>query len=249
MYYKRTAALLLTVLLALLLNIPTFAATPTLTVESVSAGKGDEVDVSILITNNTGFAAMTLSIGYDKDALTYKSFEKGILSDYTVKDHPSNGIVRLVNVENGNLTKNGKLITLKFTVNKDAGDGLHPITIHLKSGDICDWDLNSITPEIVSGGVTVGLNNSSLAENFTDNNTSSDIKVESGSDSSDTESSESLNGNSSAEKMKKSAKQQRVKKQKSNNKIIYLIIVLVVLPVAVILVFIFRNRIFRREKV
>ncbi len=246
MHFKKTAALLLSIVILLCFGITAFAASPTLTVDSVTAGKGDEVDVSISISNNTGFAAMTLSIGYDKEALTYKSFEKGILSDYTVKDHPSSGIIRLVNVENGNLTENGKLITLKFKVSKDAGDGLHPVTIHLKSGDICDWDLNNLTPEIVSGGVTVSASRNSSPESFVSGSTSSNIKSESNFVSKDTESSNTEKG--SAEKLIKSEKHENQKKQKNNFITAFLILLGVLLLLAVI-IFILKNKIFRREKV
>lgn len=131
----------------------------TITVDTVSAITGDTVIVKVSIENNPGIMAMTLSLTYDSNALTYEKFYRSsILRDYTVADHPEQNLIRFVNCENGNVRKNGTFVSFQFKVKDDASYDFHPISISYKAGDFCNWKLEKLMPEIVSGGVDVAFN-------------------------------------------------------------------------------------------
>lgn len=127
-------------------------------IDTVSAVTGDSVIVKINIENNPGIMAMTISITYDSNALTYEGFYRGYLRDYTVADHPDKNLIRFVNCETGNRRNNDTIVSLKFKVKDNAEFGFYPISIDYKSGDFCNYWLKKLMPEITSGGVDVAFN-------------------------------------------------------------------------------------------
>lgn len=128
-------------------------------VETVSAITGDEVFVNLLIENNPGIMAMTISITYDPDALKYMAYYYGnVFTDYTVAAHPSRRLIRLVISEKRDLTGDGIIASFKFKVLDDAEYDLHKMTVEYSSGDFCNSDLVRIMPQIVPGGVDVQYN-------------------------------------------------------------------------------------------
>ena len=132
----------------------------TITIGTVNAVPGDTVVVPISIENNPGIMAITVSITYDSSALTYQSYQRGFLKDYTVAAHPDRNLIRFVNCENRNRRNNGIMVSLEFKVNENASFDLHPITIEYKAGDFCNWSLDKLMPDIVPGGVNVAFNGS-----------------------------------------------------------------------------------------
>lgn len=136
-----------------------------ITVPNLTAVPGDEIAVPIDISENMGIMAMTFTLGYDAQILTYTGFNIGIFNDYTVVDHPDKGYVSFVNCENQDRTYEGNIIVMKFTVKEDAPAGYTKLTImnirpeeygESMEGCFASWDKDVITPKIVNGSVTVG---------------------------------------------------------------------------------------------
>ncbi len=130
----------------------------TIRIDTVSALNGDSVIVRLVTENNPGIMAMTISITYDSSALEYEKYYQGYLWDYTVADHPEQNMIRFVNCESWNRRDNSTMISLQFKVKDDASFGFYPISIDYKVGDFCNWKLERIMPEIVSGGIDVAFN-------------------------------------------------------------------------------------------
>ena len=135
----------------------------TITIDTITAAAGDTVIVPLRIENNPGIMAITISVTYDKDALTYEKYIRGYLSDYTVADHPNKSLIRFVNCETHNRDDNGIMVSFQFTVNENVSAGLHPISIDYSIGDFADWEHNKLEPVIVSGGVKVPYNGSNCS--------------------------------------------------------------------------------------
>ena len=135
----------------------------TITVDTVDAAVGDTVIVPIRIDSNPGIMAITVSVTYDKNALSFEKYIRGYLSDYTVADHPDKSLIRFVNCEQKNRYDNGIMVSFQFTVKENASAGLHPISIDYKAGDFADWDRNKPEPIIVPGGVKVSYNGKNCA--------------------------------------------------------------------------------------
>lgn len=128
----------------------------TITVERTSAATGDSVLVNLDIKNNPGIMAMSISITYDPEALTYVGYYKGdIFSDYIVATHPDKKHIRLIISERKDKTEDGTVISFEFKVTENAEVGLHEMTVEYSSGDFCNYDLERIMPTIVAGGVEV----------------------------------------------------------------------------------------------
>lgn len=146
----------LSLFIALCFTVSAAAETePVIIVSSNTAKKGEEASILLSISNNPGIMAITVSVTYDPDSLEYISYAGGILSDYTVADHPEKGYIRFVCCESGDISENGVLVTFNFKVKETAGSGLHKIDIDYSKGDFCNWDEELIMPEIISGGITV----------------------------------------------------------------------------------------------
>ena len=126
-----------------------------ITIDTVSALNGDSVIVKIMMENNPGIMAMTISITYDSSALEFERYYWGYLGDYTVVDHPDKNLIRFVNCETRNYYENEKMISLQFKVREDADFGFYPIDIEYKSGDFCNWKLEKFMPAVTAGGVEV----------------------------------------------------------------------------------------------
>lgn len=128
-------------------------------VGTVKSIVGDEVVVPVLIKENPGIMAVTISVTYDPTALEYVSHYYGnVFDDYTIANHTDRKLVRVVICGITNKRKDGTIISLKFRVTKDAKAELTPITVKYTKGDFCNWNLDKIMPEVISGGVEVAFN-------------------------------------------------------------------------------------------
>lgn len=132
-----------------------------ITIDTVSGITGDTVIVPIKISENPGMMAMTISITYNSAALQYEDYYYGdVLRDYYVVDHPTKNLLRFVNCEKRDRSGNGTLLSLQFKIKDTAEADFHKIDIEYSAGDFCNWSLDKIMPEIVSGGVEVAYNGS-----------------------------------------------------------------------------------------
>lgn len=94
-----------------------------------TAVPGDTVAVSVDMSNNPGIMAMTFTVSYDSDALTYTDKTLGKWNDYTIAEHPNKGYVSFVNCEVKNRKFNGTIFTLYFKVKENAKPGEHHFKI------------------------------------------------------------------------------------------------------------------------
>lgn len=92
----------------------------TMSVGKVTAKKGDTVKVPVKVSSNKGFMGCFFKFNYDTANLKYVGYSKTpLLSDYQVQE--SNGNIKFMTIEKGNVTQNGTLIYLEFEVIGNSG--------------------------------------------------------------------------------------------------------------------------------
>lgn len=103
------------------------AGSPTLTMSGANAEPGQDVELTLSISNNTGIAGLALSLDYDKTALSVKSCTDGkLFSSLTVGKN-------YIFDDSVNIKSNGTLAKYVFTVNKNAADGDYEIKVIVRS--------------------------------------------------------------------------------------------------------------------
>ena len=148
---KRVLSVLL--IMALFVSCLAFSAsaegTPTLRLSSVTASRGDEVTVDVIMENNPGVTGIDVKISYDKTRLKLTGFSNGCLSGWVVSVEAGGAIW----ADSVSHTENGVILTLKFEVLDDAplGDAV----VQLTNPDIIDDELNTVDFKFESGSVTV----------------------------------------------------------------------------------------------
>ena len=148
---KRVLSVLL--IMALFVSCLAFSAsaegTPTLRLSSVSASRGDEVTVDVIMENNPGVTGIDVKISYDKTRLKLTGFSNGCLSGWVVSVEAGGAIW----ADSVSHTENGVILTLKFEVLDDAplGDAV----VQLTNPDIIDDELNTVDFKFESGTVAV----------------------------------------------------------------------------------------------
>lgn len=123
---------------------------PTISVSSVSADAGDKVSVDVSISGNPGICCFILGLKYDTSRLKFESAElDGKVSGmFEAKE-------RIVWVGDKDTDYNGKYVTLNFTVLKSAQTGKADITLTYSDGDICNYNEEDVTFDVVPGVVNV----------------------------------------------------------------------------------------------
>lgn len=115
-------------------------------VNSVTARKGETVNVQLKLTSNPGIAYLRITMDYG-DKLTLVSVENGsIINDF------DNGLNLVWSADN-NSTKTGVLATLKFAVAGDAP--LADIAVNVKCRECYDSQMNDVSVSVTAGKVTV----------------------------------------------------------------------------------------------
>lgn len=130
----------------------------TVTVATVKGNVGDTVYVPISISNNPGISGFTITITYNSKALKYVSYTKGaaFTDNFMLKEHPDKNYIKIAGVERTkDSTNNGDILTLKFSIAKDATAELHKIDVEYKKGNFANRKLESIEHKIISGGIDV----------------------------------------------------------------------------------------------
>ncbi|MBQ6825053.1 MAG: hypothetical protein IJP34_00135 [Clostridia bacterium] len=162
--FKSIFCIILVALMITAISVPCFAAEKVIvnqgviTIGKVSGNTGDTVIVPITIEDNPGIIAITISITYDSSALQLiEDLPGNVIFAHEIQDHPSKNLIRLVTLESLDRKNNGTLISLKFKIKPKTKAGLTKISIKYGSGDFCNWKLHRIMPEIIPGGVDVGL--------------------------------------------------------------------------------------------
>lgn len=115
--------------------IKTATVPPTVTAGSARVKAGKTVQIPLKLENNPGFADLSVEIGWDGSVMALESVEGtdfgGFLTtSQTVQKNPY-----LLNwTSTQNLTYNGTLALLNFTVREDAPEGEYPITVRYYRG-------------------------------------------------------------------------------------------------------------------
>lgn len=170
---KKFFAAILCVIICTLFVLPVSAQddATVVTVSTKTAVPGDEIVINIDIDNSPGYMSMAFKITYNSDILTYTGFTEGILNDYEVVDHPSEGYISFVNSEKKNIVANGTILSLGFTVKDGAKAGMHTITLRGNNansikGCFSKEGTKAPVPKLVSGGVEVGEDCSNSPHKF-----------------------------------------------------------------------------------
>ena len=132
-----------------------------LLVDNVEASAGDkQVTVRISVRDNPGILGMRFSVSYDESALTLTGASNGsavsrMLTLTRAKTLCSGCNFVWDGIEIGaEDVEDGAVLELQFRVS-DAAAGNYPITIRYHSGDIVDNDLQSLSPHIQNGCISV----------------------------------------------------------------------------------------------
>lgn len=134
---------------------------PLILVDDITAKPGDEVQISVRISNNPGILGMAMTAYYDESAFTLQNVENGEafanILDMTPSKELMSGARFMwdgIEVKDEDI-KNGTILTMKFTVNSNAAAGRYPITLKYADGDIVDNNLVPIVATIEDGYITI----------------------------------------------------------------------------------------------
>lgn len=130
---------------------------PTIISDTVTAGAGDTVEVSVRIKNNPGIAAAILSVSYNTEALSLTSvaYGDGFSSG---GEEPNIGMqpVSLVWSATEEQNRDGTLTILTFKVGENIKLGsVIPVKITYRNGDICDLNENNVAFAVDIGRVII----------------------------------------------------------------------------------------------
>lgn len=159
---------LLSVFLALLMMLTVFPASmiasaanaTTVTVESVNAVPGSNVEVNINVKNNPGILAANFTVAYDKgltliDSKSGDAFSALSMTKPENYNSPCKFGWDALEIADEDI-KDGTILTLTFSVDKgvSANSKLN-VKLSYQNGNIIDSDLNDIPVTINNGSVTI----------------------------------------------------------------------------------------------
>ncbi|MBQ7873897.1 MAG: hypothetical protein IJ306_01860 [Oscillospiraceae bacterium] len=150
---KRIMAFLMALLLTVtMLPVSVFAAeNPTFTVSSASGKAGDEVTLSVDISNNPGFFAAQWTVSYDETRLEKVEYVMEEIDGVMLSNKNNNFLWENTAFED--IQYNGKVLDLKFKVKEDAPAGDAEVTItNLFAGKSNSAEVKF---DVVAGKVTV----------------------------------------------------------------------------------------------
>lgn len=133
---------------------------PRVTVESKKARVGSAVLVTVSLEENPGIWGMDLVVNYDKTQLTLTNVTNGTVfssSEWTQGNLSGDKYILSYEASGfDNITTNGVLATLEFTVNENATvDSFASVSLSYNAGDIINVSFDDINVAIVSGGIDI----------------------------------------------------------------------------------------------
>ena len=155
---KKLLSLLCVIGMLLGMGVPVHAETggTTLTIGNLVADAGEEIEVPIRISNNTGILGATITITYAEE-LTLTKIQKGDALTSLTMTKPGKLSANPINIvwdgESDADVSNGTIAILTFTAPKV--NGKYSITISYKSGAVIDADLKPVSLNIENGTVEV----------------------------------------------------------------------------------------------
>lgn len=135
-----------------------FSANPSLMVLEMLASAGETVTVPVVVQANPGIAGAKFTMVYDP-SLTLTDAKSGTAFsalDYTGPGKFMSPCSFTWDSESGEVTENGTVLELTFTVPEDAVSGQsYAINCAYTEGDIYDENLGNVTLEVINGMITV----------------------------------------------------------------------------------------------
>ena len=128
-------------------------------VGTASASPGGTVSIPVTISENPGLGAASFTVSYDKTVLTLDSIEKGaVLSTGSFSPSLNTNAVQWYLSTTQNVTTNGTMFTLNFTVNQGAAEGAYPVALAFMDNDpdnLTDAAGTTVPATLTAGSVTV----------------------------------------------------------------------------------------------
>lgn len=160
---KKAASMFFVLLMAASVVFWSFSASAagpvSLVVSSVNGAAGEDVDLSINISKDSGLAAAGFLIKYDNTKLSYKSNAAGSASvgGYMSvnEDNKTDGSISTINcsfIHVDGIKAGGPLVDLKFTI-KSGWTGSTPVTLSV--GDFVTADYKTIAHSVTDGSVSL----------------------------------------------------------------------------------------------
>lgn len=134
------------------------AGSTSISVGTVDGKAGQTVTVPVSISGNPGIAGYSLKVDFDTNALTLNSMTAGSLisGNGTFSVNNEAHIVNWYTVDN--MTGNGELLKLSFTVKEGVAEGTIPVSVSLNDGldsNLSNEDGIAVPVTISSGGVRI----------------------------------------------------------------------------------------------
>ena len=102
---------------------------PIIQAGSVQGYAGDEVTIPVTIKQNSGIAGFSYDVNYDSSKLQLKKMTAGTV---TKEGTFTTNVVNWYTTDN--ITANGTILNITFTILKDTADGKYPVSISLHDG-------------------------------------------------------------------------------------------------------------------
>lgn len=152
-------------------SVVDFNALPaSISVGTVDGKAGQTVTVPVRISGNPGIAGYSLKVNYDASALTLNAMTAGSLisgnGTFSVNDEAH--IINWYTVDN--LSGDGELLNLSFTVREGAAEGTIPVSVSLNDdldSNLSDEDGMAVPVTFVSGGIRIAKAQSGTFGNLT----------------------------------------------------------------------------------
>lgn len=160
---KKILSVCLALVMLACISMQAFAQdTPTFAAGSATAYPGDTIEIPILIENNPGIVALSVSVSFDRNVLTLQgaSESESVFPGAGITfggsyDTNSFNILWEDGTSAENYTLNGTIATLTFLINENAPAGDSVISVGYQSSSVVDVDLQDVAFETRSGVVTV----------------------------------------------------------------------------------------------
>lgn len=104
---------------------------PIIQAGSVQGYAGDEVTIPVTIKQNSGIAGFSYDVNYDSSKLQLKKMTAGTVTKEGTFTTNGN-VVNWYTADN--ITANGTILNITFTILKDTADGKYPVSISLHDG-------------------------------------------------------------------------------------------------------------------
>lgn len=132
--------------------------TPRISMESVNAKVGEDVEIQIKMENNPGITALRFVVDYEEDVLEMTGFEFGnalsSMNKGTSDKYGTNYSFSMYSASS-DLTDCGTIATIKFKVKNDVADGEYPITITYDSDDVFNMNGDCVHFDMEIGAIII----------------------------------------------------------------------------------------------